>query len=57
MNRCESHNDEREITVRFDLEEGSYVVVPYSQVPQHEGEFLLRILCEKDVLCGTRNGW
>ncbi|XP_071143608.1 uncharacterized protein [Mytilus edulis] len=56
INRCESHNDEREITVRFDLEEGSYVVVPYSQVPQHEGEFLLRILCEKDVLCGTRNG-
>ena len=57
IGQIDSREEEREITARFDLEEGNYVLLPYSTVSQHEGEFLVRVLGEKDMLCGTRNGW
>lgn len=55
IGQLESRHEEREITSRFDLEEGNYVLVPYSKICHHEGEFLVRILGEKDVPCGSRN--
>ena len=37
----------REVTARFKLRPGTYVVVPSTFEPNEEGEFLLRVFSEK----------
>ena len=48
--------ESREITRRFDLDLGCYLMVPYTYQAGQEGEFLARILCEKVPLDG-KTGW
>ncbi|KAJ8321761.1 hypothetical protein KUTeg_000232, partial [Tegillarca granosa] len=48
IGQIESRGDTREVTSRFDLDKGSYFVVPYCLSKGHEGEFLLRVIGEKD---------
>ncbi len=51
-----SDNESREITARFDLDPGYYLLVPYTSGAHHEGEFLVRILGEKDQIA-SKTGW
>ena len=46
----------REITKRFDLEPGTYFLVPYTLKAGNEGEFLLRVLGQKEEM-PSKNGW
>ena len=43
------YTDKREITNRFSLKEGAYVVIPSCYDEGAEGEFLLRIFTEKPL--------
>lgn len=52
----ESKFEAREIKTRQSLGDGCYVVVPYCLTSGHDGEFLLRIIGEKDKL-ENKNGW
>ena len=52
----ESKFEAREIKTRQSLDDGCYVVVPYCLTSGHDGEFLLRIIGEKDKL-ENKNGW
>ncbi|KAH3710459.1 hypothetical protein DPMN_069941 [Dreissena polymorpha] len=47
-----SYNDNREISTRFDLSPGSYFIVPYCLSDNHSGQFLVRVLAEKDPVAG-----
>ncbi|XP_052271984.1 uncharacterized protein LOC127872693 [Dreissena polymorpha] len=51
-----SYNDNREISTRFDLSPGSYFIVPYCLSDNHSGQFLVRVLAEKDPVAG-KTGW
>ncbi|XP_078351287.1 calpain-9-like isoform X1 [Oculina patagonica] len=42
----------REVTGRFLLDPGSYLIIPTTFEPGHQGEFLLRIFSEKPVTSG-----
>ncbi|KAL4217684.1 Calpain-1 catalytic subunit [Mactra antiquata] len=47
-----SKDDSREITCRFDLLPGSYFIVPYCLSENHSGQYLVRVLAEKDPVAG-----
>jgi len=51
-----SDGDFREVNKRFDLWPGNYFIVPYCQSDNHSGQFLVRVLAEKDPLAG-KTGW
>jgi hypothetical protein len=42
-----SFTNAREVHARFDLDPGTYVIIPCAFKPGEEGEFLLRIFTEK----------
>lgn len=42
-----SFTNSREVHARFDLDPGTYVILPCAFKPEEEGEFLLRIFTEK----------
>lgn len=42
-----SFTNAREVHARFDLEPGTYIILPCAFKPEEEGEFLLRIFTEK----------
>ena len=44
-----AYTNKREITNRFSLKEGAYVVIPSCYDEGAEGEFLLRIFTEKPL--------
>uniref|UniRef100_A0A8C4NR77 Calpain-3 n=1 Tax=Dicentrarchus labrax TaxID=13489 RepID=A0A8C4NR77_DICLA len=45
--RCKSYINLREVTQRFRLSSGEYVIVPSTYEPHQEGEFILRVFSEK----------
>ncbi|XP_056438019.1 calpain-3b isoform X3 [Gadus chalcogrammus] len=45
--KCQSYINLREITERFRLPPGEYVVIPTTFKPHNEGEFILRVFSEK----------
>ncbi|XP_059897735.1 calpain-3b isoform X1 [Gadus macrocephalus] len=45
--KCQSYINLREITERFRLPPGEYVVIPTTFNPHNEGEFILRVFSEK----------
>lgn len=49
--RSKSFINLREVTARFKLPPGTYVVVPSTYKPSIAGEFLLRLFTEKDASC------
>lgn len=42
-----SFTNAREVHARFDLDPGTYIILPCAFKPEEEGEFLLRIFTEK----------
>ena len=48
--------ESREVTSRFDLEPGNYLLVPYIVDEGHEGQFLVRILGEQSEP-GQKAAW
>jgi hypothetical protein len=56
VQNVESEYESRELKTRLNLEDGCYVVVPYCRTSGHDGEYLLRIIGEKDLL-ENKNGW
>lgn len=42
-----SFSNAREVQGRFDLDPGTYIILPCAFKPDEEGEFLLRIFTEK----------
>ncbi|XP_061165059.1 uncharacterized protein LOC133173991 [Saccostrea echinata] len=53
---AESKYEARELRTRISLDDGCYVVVPYCLTSGHDGDYLLRIIGEKDLL-ENKNGW
>lgn len=45
--RSKSYINLREVTQRFRLSPGEYVIVPSTYEPHQEGEFILRVFSEK----------
>lgn len=45
--KCKSYINLREVTERFRLPPGTYVIVPTTYKPHEEGEFILRVFSEK----------
>lgn len=52
--KCEQ--ELREVTQRFDLEPGTYFLVPYTLKGSQEGEYLVRVLGQKDEVT-SKNAW
>ncbi|XP_045485364.1 calpain-B isoform X4 [Pieris rapae] len=48
VGRSQAFINLREVSARFKLEQGRYVIVPSTFEPNEEGEFLLRVFSEKD---------
>ena len=45
--QAQVHLFQREVTARFQLQPGTYTVIPSTLEPDQEGEFMLRIFSEK----------
>ncbi|XP_013890077.1 calpain-3 [Austrofundulus limnaeus] len=45
--KCKSYINLREVTERFRLPPGTYVIIPTTYNPHEEGEFILRVFSEK----------
>lgn len=41
------YTNSREVSGRFKLAPGTYIIIPTTFEPNHEGDFLLRIYAEK----------
>ncbi|XP_045530250.1 calpain-B-like isoform X5 [Pieris brassicae] len=48
VGRSQAFINLREVSARFKLDQGRYVIVPSTFEPNEEGEFLLRVFSEKD---------
>ncbi|PVD32071.1 hypothetical protein C0Q70_07499 [Pomacea canaliculata] len=55
LDQIQGEPEMREVNARFDLEPGSYFLVPFYNSDSHEGEYLLRILTEESLHIKT--GW
>ena len=49
-------SDKREITSRFDLDPGSYFIVPFCLCASHTGQYMVRVLAERDPVA-AKTGW
>lgn len=56
VGEAESHGESREVTKRFDLESGTYFIVPFCRFSGHGVEFILRVMGEKDPVA-NKTGW
>ena len=56
VERAGPTREKREIIQRFDLEPGSYFIVPYCLCAGHTGEYMVRVLTERDPVAG-KTGW
>lgn len=46
------YSSRREVVLRSSLPCGRYIIIPSTSEPHQQGEFLLRVLTEKDNLSG-----
>lgn len=46
------YSSRREVVLRSSLPPGHYIIIPSTSEPNQQGEFLLRVLTEKENLSG-----
>ncbi|KAI5636217.1 calpain family cysteine protease domain-containing protein [Phthorimaea operculella] len=55
VGRSQAFINLREVSARFKLDRGTYVIVPSTFEPDEEGEFLLRVFSEKSADCAEND--